>query len=60
MSLLTPSDVKERRFDVRHIRGGYDMEQVDSSMEEAEETIRLLAALLSSDRAAAAIDGGAK
>lgn len=31
--LPTPEDVKKVKFDVRHVRGGYDIDQVDEFLD---------------------------
>jgi DivIVA domain-containing protein len=42
VNLLTPNDVHNTQFDVRHLQGGYDMDEVDTFLEDVETTIRAL------------------
>jgi len=42
VNLLTPNDVHNTQFDVRHLQGGYDMDEVDLFLEDVEATIRAL------------------
>lgn len=44
--LLTPKDVRDARFTIRHLAGGYDTDEVDRQLADAEYTI----AVLGSDR----------
>lgn len=43
--MLTPNDIRDSRFTVRHIRGGYDTDEVDRFLLEVTDTIRVLATL---------------
>ena len=42
VNLLTPNDVHNTQFDVRHLQGGYDIGEVDLFLEDVEATIRTL------------------
>ena len=42
VNLLTPNDVHNTQFNVRHLQGGYDMDEVDLFLDDVETTIRAL------------------
>lgn len=50
MRLMTPKEVHTTQFDVRHIRGGYDIDQVDELLDDLEWTIRVLSNEVASRR----------
>ena len=41
--MLTPNDVRDSRFTVRHVRGGYDTDEVDRFLDQCHDTILRMA-----------------
>lgn len=50
MTLLTPEDVRKKEFTFHYLKGGYDQDEVDEFLEEIEETIAALAAIVTDPR----------
>lgn len=45
--LLTPNEIRSKRFHTHRLAAGYDMDEVDDFLEDVEHTVAALAARLS-------------